>query len=48
MRRLTMTLGEAHQGREIGVRLNALLDAVIDNRVENEKSALLRWLKDAP
>ena len=35
------------KGREIGVRLNALLDAVIDNRVENEKTALLRWLKDA-
>lgn len=31
-------------GRELGVALDTLLDAVIDEKVKNEKEALLRYL----
>ena len=34
-----------YQGREIGARLEELLEAVLDERVKNEKEALLRYLK---
>ena len=34
-----------YQGREIGARLEELLEAVLDERVKNEKEALLGYLK---
>lgn len=34
-----------YQGREIGARLEDLLEAVLDERVKNEKEALLGYLK---
>ena len=35
-------------GRELGLALDKLLDAVIDEKVANEKDALLRYLLDDP
>ena len=31
------------QGKEIGKTLNALLDAVLDERIPNDREALLRY-----
>ena len=33
------------QGRQVGQTLNALLEAVLDERVENEREALLAWIR---
>ena len=38
-------LSLGYQGREIGARLEELLEAVLDERVKNEKEALLGYLK---
>lgn len=38
-------LSLGYQGREIGARLEELLEAVLDERVKNEKEALLKYLK---
>ena len=38
-------LSLGYQGREIGARLEELLEAVLDERVKNEKEALLEYLK---
>ena len=40
-------LSLGYQGREIGARLEELLEAVLDERVKNEKEALLGYLKRA-
>ncbi|MCD7859648.1 MAG: CCA tRNA nucleotidyltransferase [Firmicutes bacterium] len=39
-------LARGLRGRAVGEALRALLDAVLDERVENEKSALLRYLEE--